>query len=183
MNIVVQDHEYCVSGLRILCVRTMNIVCQDHELWKADCWIRTFEGIIYLTTRCSYTLFLWTIYFEWEQINITCCIQKELVEFFFIYFVKVDVCLQIMTEHISQQILYTRHPEPESHFRLENPSECLCSWIIIIFMRFSSFCFSLFSCFMSVRLCSCIPSTLLSVLYYWNVWDIIVLFFIWYPVD
>ncbi|KAJ9587478.1 hypothetical protein L9F63_028268, partial [Diploptera punctata] len=26
-----------------------------------------------------------------------------------------------MTEHISQQILYTRHPEPESHFRLENP--------------------------------------------------------------
>lgn len=31
--------------------------------------------------------------------------------------------LQILTEHISQQILYTRHPEPESHYRLENPSE------------------------------------------------------------
>lgn len=31
--------------------------------------------------------------------------------------------LQIMTEHISQQILYTRHPEPESLYRLENPSE------------------------------------------------------------
>lgn len=30
---------------------------------------------------------------------------------------------QIMTEHISQQILYARHPEPESHYRLENPSK------------------------------------------------------------
>lgn len=30
-----------------------------------------------------------------------------------------------MTEHISQQILYTRHPEPESHYRLENPSKIL----------------------------------------------------------
>lgn len=34
-----------------------------------------------------------------------------------------NVLYEIMTEHISQQILYTRHPEPESHFRLENPSE------------------------------------------------------------
>lgn len=34
-----------------------------------------------------------------------------------------NVLYEIMTEHISQQIVYTRHPEPESHFRLENPSE------------------------------------------------------------
>lgn len=33
-----------------------------------------------------------------------------------------NVLYEIMTEHISQQILYTRHPEPESNFRLENPS-------------------------------------------------------------
>lgn len=42
-----------------------------------------------------------------------------------------NVLYEIMTEHISQQILYTRHPEPESHFRLENPSKyaySLCSW-------------------------------------------------------
>uniref|UniRef100_A0A146M1B0 Neurobeachin n=1 Tax=Lygus hesperus TaxID=30085 RepID=A0A146M1B0_LYGHE len=32
-----------------------------------------------------------------------------------------NVLYEIMTEHISQQILYTRHPEPECHFRLENP--------------------------------------------------------------
>uniref|UniRef100_A0A1B0GJH6 Neurobeachin n=1 Tax=Lutzomyia longipalpis TaxID=7200 RepID=A0A1B0GJH6_LUTLO len=32
-----------------------------------------------------------------------------------------NVLYEIMTEHISQQILYSRHPEPESHFRLENP--------------------------------------------------------------
>ncbi|XP_018329920.1 neurobeachin isoform X3 [Agrilus planipennis] len=32
-----------------------------------------------------------------------------------------NVLYEIMTEHISQQILYTRHAEPESHFRLENP--------------------------------------------------------------
>lgn len=37
-----------------------------------------------------------------------------------------NVLYEIMTEHISQQILYTRHPEPESHYRLENPSKC---WI------------------------------------------------------
>jgi hypothetical protein len=36
-----------------------------------------------------------------------------------------NVLYEIMTEHISQQILYTRHPEPESHYRLENPSKCL----------------------------------------------------------
>lgn len=34
-----------------------------------------------------------------------------------------NVLYEIMTEHISQQILYTRHPEPESHYRLENPSK------------------------------------------------------------
>nr|XP_022900222.1 neurobeachin isoform X1 [Onthophagus taurus] len=32
-----------------------------------------------------------------------------------------NVLYEIMTEHISQQILYTKHPEPESHSRLENP--------------------------------------------------------------
>uniref|UniRef100_T1GBA3 DUF4704 domain-containing protein n=1 Tax=Megaselia scalaris TaxID=36166 RepID=T1GBA3_MEGSC len=32
-----------------------------------------------------------------------------------------NVLYEIMTEHISQQILYTRHSEPESHYRLENP--------------------------------------------------------------
>lgn len=36
-----------------------------------------------------------------------------------------NVLYEIMTEHISQQILYSRHPEPESHFRLENPSKKL----------------------------------------------------------
>ncbi len=34
-----------------------------------------------------------------------------------------NVLYEIMTEHISQQILYTRHPEPESHYRLENLSK------------------------------------------------------------
>lgn len=34
-----------------------------------------------------------------------------------------NVLYEIMTEHISQHILYTRHPEPENHYRLENPSE------------------------------------------------------------
>ncbi|XP_034937724.1 neurobeachin isoform X3 [Chelonus insularis] len=32
-----------------------------------------------------------------------------------------NVLYEIMTEHINQHILYTRHPEPESHYRLENP--------------------------------------------------------------
>ncbi|KOC66217.1 Neurobeachin [Habropoda laboriosa] len=32
-----------------------------------------------------------------------------------------NVLYEIMTDHISQQILYARHPEPESHYRVENP--------------------------------------------------------------
>lgn len=36
-----------------------------------------------------------------------------------------NVLYEIMTENIVQQILYTRHAEPESHFRLENPSKCI----------------------------------------------------------
>lgn len=34
-----------------------------------------------------------------------------------------NVLYEIMTEHISQHIMYNRHPEPESHYRLENPSK------------------------------------------------------------
>lgn len=30
---------------------------------------------------------------------------------------------ELLTEHVGQQILYTGHPEPQPHFRLENPSE------------------------------------------------------------
>ncbi|KAG7161696.1 Neurobeachin-like 1, partial [Homarus americanus] len=31
-------------------------------------------------------------------------------------------CLyEILTEHISQQVIYCKHPEPESHYQLENP--------------------------------------------------------------
>ncbi|KAI8127771.1 Neurobeachin [Lucilia cuprina] len=32
-----------------------------------------------------------------------------------------NVLYEIMTEHISQHIMYNRHAEPESHYRLENP--------------------------------------------------------------
>lgn len=39
-----------------------------------------------------------------------------------------NVLYEIMTEHISQQILYTRHSEPESHYRLENPSKFILSY-------------------------------------------------------
>lgn len=30
---------------------------------------------------------------------------------------------ELLTEHVGQQILYTSHPEPQPHFRLENPSK------------------------------------------------------------
>lgn len=59
-----------------------------------------------------------------------------------------NVLYEIMTEHISQQILYTRHPEPESHYRLENPSKqiiivaqhlgrgaCACLFVWKLFMK------------------------------------------------
>lgn len=44
-----------------------------------------------------------------------------------------NVLYEIMTENIVQQILYTRHPEPESHFRLENPSKSIIIVIIACF--------------------------------------------------
>lgn len=50
-----------------------------------------------------------------------------------------NVLYEIMTEHISQQILYTRHPEPESHYRLENPSKqkfCFQYFIYLLVLLF-----------------------------------------------
>ena len=41
-----------------------------------------------------------------------------------------NVLYEIMTEHISQHIMYNRHPEPESHYRLENPSKSKLMLII-----------------------------------------------------
>ncbi|KAG1688833.1 Neurobeachin [Nymphon striatum] len=32
-----------------------------------------------------------------------------------------NVLFEIMTEHVGNQILYVKHPEPESHYRIENP--------------------------------------------------------------
>lgn len=34
-----------------------------------------------------------------------------------------NVLYEIMTEHLSLQIMHSKHPEPESHLRLENPSK------------------------------------------------------------
>lgn len=36
---------------------------------------------------------------------------------------------ELLTEHVAQQILYTSHPEPQPHFRLENPSETHSDYI------------------------------------------------------
>ena len=34
-----------------------------------------------------------------------------------------NVLYEILTEHVGQEIVYQKHPEPEPHFRLENPSK------------------------------------------------------------
>ena len=34
-----------------------------------------------------------------------------------------NVLYEILTENVGQPVLHDKHPEPESHFRLENPSE------------------------------------------------------------
>ena len=36
-----------------------------------------------------------------------------------------NVLYEILTEHVGQEIVYQKHPEPEPHFRLENPSKSL----------------------------------------------------------
>lgn len=51
-----------------------------------------------------------------------------------------NVMYEIMTEQISQQILYTRHPEPESHYRLENPSKFFFLIIVLTFFAPKFYC-------------------------------------------
>ena len=34
-----------------------------------------------------------------------------------------NVLYEILTENVGQPVLFEKHPEPEAHFRLENPSE------------------------------------------------------------
>ena len=34
-----------------------------------------------------------------------------------------NVLYEILTENVGQPVLFDKHPEPEAHYRLENPSE------------------------------------------------------------
>ena len=34
-----------------------------------------------------------------------------------------NVLYEILTENVGQPVLFEKHPEPEPHFRLENPSK------------------------------------------------------------
>ena len=43
-----------------------------------------------------------------------------------------NVLYEMLTEHIGAHILYTPHPEPEHHFRLENPSKFACIWGLFV---------------------------------------------------
>ena len=36
-----------------------------------------------------------------------------------------NVLYEILTENVGQPVLFDKHPEPEAHFRLENPSKYL----------------------------------------------------------
>ena len=36
-----------------------------------------------------------------------------------------NVLYEILTENVGQPVLFDKHPEPEAHFRLENPSKNL----------------------------------------------------------
>ena len=43
-----------------------------------------------------------------------------------------NVLYEILTENVGQPVLFDKHPEPEAHYRLENPSEYLYQ----IFIKF-----------------------------------------------
>ncbi|GIY82268.1 neurobeachin [Caerostris extrusa] len=73
-----------------------------------------------------------------------------------------NVLYEILTEHVSSQILYQKHPEPESHYRLENPSMTVLQmsvwqeWLIAMAyihpqnaeeQKLSDMVYSLFACF------------------------------------
>lgn len=42
---------------------------------------------------------------------------------------------ELLTEHVGQQILYTSHPEPQPHFRLENPSKPNTTNLLLFYLR------------------------------------------------
>ena len=56
-----------------------------------------------------------------------------------------NVLYEILTENVGQPVLFDKHPEPEAHYRLENPSEYLYQkfikviiWQTWIFAQISS---------------------------------------------
>ena len=44
-----------------------------------------------------------------------------------------NVLYEILTENVGQTVLFDKHPEPEAHFRLENPSKYILYWVEDIF--------------------------------------------------
>lgn len=52
---------------------------------------------------------------------------------------------ELLTEHVGQQILYTGHPEPQPHFRLENPSKYCRKvrvFVLVLIRNFAGFFFN-----------------------------------------
>ena len=43
-----------------------------------------------------------------------------------------NVLYEILTENVGQTVLFDKHPEPEAHFRLENPSKYIY-WVEDVF--------------------------------------------------
>ena len=67
-----------------------------------------------------------TIYVRYDVMNphnlYSLLVEKLLVHEPSLTLPTYNVLYEILTEHVEQEIVYHKHPEPEPHFRLENPS-------------------------------------------------------------
>ena len=53
-----------------------------------------------------------------------------------------NVLYEILTENVGQPVLFEKHPEPEPHFRLENPSKYS---LFLSLIRSTKICITRFS--------------------------------------
>ena len=80
-----------------------------------------------LISRVFSTFFLFFCRRKYDVMNpnnlYTLLIEKLLQRESTLSIATYNVLYEILTENVGQPVLFEKHPEPEAHFRLENPSK------------------------------------------------------------
>ena len=82
-----------------------------------------------MSSKCTwiYTLYLCLYRRKYDVMNpnnlYTLLIEKLLQRENTLSVATYNVLYEILTENVGQPVLFDKHPEPEAHYRLENPSK------------------------------------------------------------